>query len=219
MRRMLLILLILPAVSPFLTPRGQSAVKSSLNSSPSMGEDFFWTLHNNLNQNFVECEWNPYGSESARPERIEKSLESHSNHDSSDDARIKRINARRLRWFNANIDRCGKEGRVDDALELVQDMFTAGIEPEGITLLILAMACLKGRRYESAHSILEVMREHCMDHPALDLYFDAFGESIVSQNEKRADFLIEDARRSVVYPHELRSIVKEKSLIDDSEYI
>ncbi|KAG5190304.1 hypothetical protein JKP88DRAFT_134646, partial [Tribonema minus] len=119
---------------------------------------------------------------------------------------VQAIHNKRLRWYNSAIDRHGREGRVAEALELLQDMITADVEPSDVTLLIVALACINAGRNESAVSVLEIMTERGVKHPGLEIYSSALIEALRAGDRASAAFLVEDVRREIVYPHELRGI-------------
>lgn len=119
---------------------------------------------------------------------------------------LKAVNAKRLRWYNSAIERAGREGNINEALSLLQDCVVAGVEPEDVTLLIAALSCITANRISQALSLLDVLRERGFTHSKVDVYAQALTAALTKNDIVSAAFLVEDARREVVYPHELRSI-------------
>ena len=97
-------------------------------------------------------------------------------------------------------------------------MITAEIEPEDITLLIVALACIAGKQYNSAISILEIMNERGIVHSDIDVYYHGLTEALKQEDTLRLAFLSEDIRRVILYPYELRSIETEWLQVKDDKY-
>merc|ERR1719231_2217707 len=88
--------------------------------------------------------------------------------------------------YNSLLDGCAKEHRVDEALQLLEDMRKSGVTPSNFTLSILVKLMGRSRRLNQAFTIIEDLCTTHGFHPNIQVYTCLMQACIQNRQVERA---------------------------------